>query len=101
MDVIEIQAEEDDDCFELQNIMKEPNMVVSSSNININKVKCNTNFKIWKYGFTYYWHIVWDGEGEVAPYLFFQISLENFENQKYKAHKKDPKALIFCMFAVI
>lgn len=29
MDTIEIPAEEDDDCFELQNIMKEPNMVVS------------------------------------------------------------------------
>ena len=28
MDAIEIPAEEDDDCFELQNIMKEPNMVV-------------------------------------------------------------------------
>lgn len=31
MDAIEIPAEEDDDCFELQNIMKEPNMVVCSS----------------------------------------------------------------------
>ena len=29
MDAIEIQSEEDDDCFELQNIMREPNMVVS------------------------------------------------------------------------
>lgn len=29
MGTIEIPAEEDDDCFELQNIMKEPNMVVS------------------------------------------------------------------------
>ena len=28
MDAIEFPAEEDDDCFELQNIMKEPNMVV-------------------------------------------------------------------------
>ncbi|CAB3991124.1 peripheral plasma membrane CASK isoform X4 [Paramuricea clavata] len=27
MDTVEIPAEEDDDCFELQNIMKEPNMV--------------------------------------------------------------------------
>jgi hypothetical protein len=34
MDVIEIPAEEDDDCFELQNIMKEPNMVVGISIIN-------------------------------------------------------------------
>ena len=28
MDSIEIKAEEDDDCFELPNIMKEPNMAV-------------------------------------------------------------------------
>ena len=28
MDAIDAPAEEDDDCFELQNIMKEPNMVV-------------------------------------------------------------------------
>ena len=28
MDAIDVPAEEDDDCFELQNIMKEPNMVV-------------------------------------------------------------------------